>query len=358
MSTEIVQTTTATEQTMNIGEFMIANKTCPWHYNIAGKNGKTEKSKKKEWLIIEGVPCQIISVKDDVIIMNSFTSSKDRLFEVEKNILNDLFTKASINDGYISSSKYPTPIPIIEFENREKVKQMVKKLEEMIKHPECNTTVRKIFEDKLFQMLQSQGAPYITIDKYDQYKKGEITLSAHQRFGSEIFNRNTRWCPPIDITYDEFKVSPSYPAPLGVRPKDFCLPSELLETLKELVTQIYNMPNIDKKSFETIREEFNLQERKHHCCLYCGTCVDANDYSSVYKSETNFMEICHRDPNDRFLTRNMYWGHGDCNRRQGGYSEDERIKDVLQMLRTNSTHLGNYTSQLKNLISTCETTTL
>ena len=34
------------------------------------------------------------------------------------------------------------------------------------------------------------------------------------------------------------------------------------------------------------------------------------------------MEICHRDPNDRFLVRNMYWGHGECNRRQGGYSEE------------------------------------
>ena len=29
--------------------------------------------------------------------------------------------------------------------------------------------------------------------------------------------------------------SPSYPAPLGIRSKDFCLPSELIETIKELI---------------------------------------------------------------------------------------------------------------------------
>ena len=34
----------------------------------------------------------------------------------------------------------------------------------------------------------------------------------------------------------------------------------------------------------------------------------------------NFIEICHKDPNERFLKKNMYWGNGECNRRQGGYS--------------------------------------
>ena len=63
--------------------------------------------------------------------------------------------------------------------------------------------------------------------------------------------------------------------------------------------------------------------------------MDLNDYSSSYMSETNYIEICHRDPNDRFLTRNMYWGHGDCNRRQGGYSEADRIREGLSLAARN-----------------------
>ena len=27
----------------------------------------------------------------------------------------------------------------------------------------------------------------------------------------------------------------------------------------------------------------------------------------------------------------MYWGHGECNRRQGGYSESDRIIDGLRL---------------------------
>ncbi len=333
---------------MNISNstILIAKKTIPLHYVVMGKQGKIENSKKKEWIMIEGVPAIIKEINNEFILLNSFTSSKDRVFLIPLTQVEELFDIAEINDNCIIASKYPLPIPIVEFENREKVKQMVKKLEDMIKHPDCDNKVKQIINDKLFQMIQSQGAPYITIEKYDQFKNNEIKLSTHQRFGSEIFNRNIRWCPPIDIAYDEFKMSPSYPAPLGIRPKDFCLPSELLETLKELVIQIYNMPNIDKKSFESIKESFNLELRDSHCCSYCGKCLDVNNYSSLYKSSENFMEICHRDPNDRFLKRNMYWGHGDCNRRQGGYSEDERIKDIIQMLKTNKTHLTNYMDEL------------
>ena len=47
------------------------------------------------------------------------------------------------------------------------------------------------------------------------------------------------------------------------------------------------------------------------------------------------MEICHRDPQDRFLVHNMYWGHGECNRRQGGYSETDRMLDGSKLMLLN-----------------------
>jgi len=31
----------------------------------------------------------------------------------------------------------------------------------------------------------------------------------------------------------------------------------------------------------------------------------------------------------------MYWGHGDCNRRQGGYSEADRIREGFSLATRN-----------------------
>ena len=96
-------------------------------------------------------------------------------------------------------------------------------IEEWMKKTDSEV-LKKVFTDKLFQMIQSQGAPFIKIDEVLAYKRGDITLTGHKRFGNEIFNRNCRWCPPIDISYEEFKQSPSYPCPLGYSPQRF-LPS-------------------------------------------------------------------------------------------------------------------------------------
>lgn len=310
-----------------VGSFWIAQQTLPFCCTT-----KTGEGKKQEWVMIEGVPCRVISVTAEKTELNSFTSAQKRTFKIDTAKFSELFTTAHIEDDCIHAPKYPTPIHISEFEEREKVSILEKKIKKITKNPECNETVKRIIEDKLFQMIQSQGAPYITIEKYETFKSGSITLSKHQRFGSEIFNRNCRWCPPIDICYDDYVKSPSYPAPLGIRPKDFCLPSELVTTMTEMITQIYNMVNVDKKSFAPFLEDCTLEEREPHKCKYCGEALDVAEYSSEYKSENNFMEICHRDPNERFIKTNMYWGHGECNRRQGGFSEDQRKRDGIRLM--------------------------
>ena len=73
-------------------------------------------------------------------------------------------------------------------------------------------------------------------------------------------------------------------------------------------------------------------KKKNSSCKYCGEKINILEYSSEYKSSTNYIEICHRNPNDRFISTNVYWGHGDCNRRQGGYTENDRINDGLRLL--------------------------
>ena len=313
----------------SVGNFYIARFTLPFNYIT-----KKGKSVKKEWLMIEGVPCKVVDNRENYVILNSFTSSSDRNFEIHNTKMKDLFDETFIIDKAIYAPKYPFPIMLDEFEKRNDAKKLENKLRDMTNNLECDKTVKTIINDKLFQLIQSQGAPYITIEEYEKFKKNETILSKHERFGKEIFNRNCRWCPPIDITYDEYTQSLSYPAPLGIRPKDFCLPSELIETITEMINQIYNMKNIDKESFRDLLPI--LEKRNFHKCKYCGLCVDANEYSSVYKSETNFMEICHRDPNERFLKKNMYWGHGECNRKQGGYSEYQRKKDGLHLMYLNN----------------------
>lgn len=318
------------------GDFYKPIKTMAHKFNTI-----TGQSKNLEWLQIEGCPCEVISIENNYITLNSFAASNNRNFNIPISEFNSYFIKCPIENFYITNlDKYPEgKIHISEFNIREEVKKLKKSIKECVKN--SDKIIKNILNDKLPQLFVSQGAPYISIEKYNQYKKGEIKLSAISHFGSSIFNRNERWAPPIDITYEEFRKSPSYPAPLGIRPKDFCLPSELIKTIKELIKQIMNFDNIDSTCLNTIIPKEN---DKKHKCLWCGETINARDYTSVYSSKDNFIEICHRDPKQRFLETNMYWGHGECNRRQGGYSEEERIQDALRLLKNNPEYSEKYKS--------------
>ena len=311
--------------------YCVANKTVPKHYNT--KDGV---SKNAEWLCIEGVPCIIICKDETKYTLNSFTSSVSREFDVSLDEFNRLFTPI-VPDGnnLLHLEKYPYPINCNEFEYRTEVNNFETILKKAFKAKDISVTTKKIFEDKIFQIIQAQGNQYITMKDYFNFINGEKKLSKHERFGQEIFNRNCRWCPPIDITYDEFIKSKSYPAPLGIRPKDFCLPSELMETIKELINQILNFDNFPSDEFNYLKEKFPFVEKINTFCKYCGECLDYKEYNSVYKSSTNFMEICHRDPNVNFIKTNMYWGHCDCNRKQGGYSEKSVMIDGVKLMFLN-----------------------
>ena len=310
-----------------LGDFYISNKTLPYYVNT-----KKGLSKAQQWVIIEGVPNKIVGIKGNELILNAFTSSDTTTYTVTIQDLDKYFIKAEIIKGCIIAPKYPFPIPCIEFDIRKKCN-----INSTINEKECNLNVKNILKDKLGQMIVSQGSgDCITIDNYNNFINKKIKITQHKRIGGDIFNRNARWCPPIDMTYEEFQNSNSYPAPLGIRSKDFCLPSELFETMIEMITQIYNMRNIDKLSLSKMKSKYNLEEREEHCCKYCGEHIDMNFYSSKYKSQTNYIEICHRDPQGRFLTHNIYWGHGKCNRKQGGYCENVCMLDGIKLLLLNN----------------------
>lgn len=299
-------------------------------------------SKREEWLQVQGAPCKIIAYDDEsgIITLNSLTSSPDRIFDVSIDYFKEHFTFIYPRRGFLRLEAYKVhgkilPIHIREFEKRTLVNNLIANINKIKKNTEICDSVKGIFGDKLGQLIVSQGAPYNTITEYKKFISGEIKLTPNKRFGHEIFNRNNRWCPPVDISYEEFKTSPSYPAPLGIRPKDFCLPSELVETMKEMINQIVNFTNFPQKDYRIIKKILPFIRKRKCRCKYCGKCINFNDYSSTYMSADNFIEICHRDPEERYIKRNMYWGHGECNRRQGGYSEEDRVRDGLILLLNN-----------------------
>jgi hypothetical protein len=316
--------------------------------------------KEFEWVQIEGVPCIVTNTEVDndgnttAIIMNSFTSDPDKNFKVTTEELEEHFSRAIMSkDGFILGlSKYPDgKIHISEFKKRTDVKNITGQFKKI---------PNKDLVSKLDQTVVTQGSVHaITITEYFSYMDGTIKLKSTENFGDPIFNRAKRWCPPINISFEEFKSSISYPAPIGVRPKDFCLPSEIITSVLELVTQMTCFLNSDPEVINIIKTNIldiyapDTVITASYCCKWCNKLVDASMCKSEYKTATNYIEICHRDPNDRFLPRNVYWGHGDCNRRQGGYTEEDRIVDALTLLKYNPEYLKKYTEELRALLNVC-----
>jgi hypothetical protein len=323
-----------------------------------------------EWVQIEGVPCVVVQeiMNDDEeiisLILNSFTSNADSHFKVDMNEIDEQFDTTIIDkDGFILGlNKYPEgKIHKSEFNKRANVKQIAAAIKKI---------PNKDLVNKLEQTLVSQGSTHAaTISQYFDFISGTKKIKTTENFGDPIFNRHKRWCPPIDISFEDYKRSPSYPAPIGIRPKDFCLPSEIISSTIELIKQMTLFKNTDKDLVHYIKTHIldvydespvtdttlsTLSTDNTHesfCCKWCNKVIDANLCKAEYKSSTNYIEICHRDPNDRFLPRNVYWGHGDCNRRQGGYTEEDRIMDAITLLKHNPSYLEKYSSELLSLLS-------
>jgi hypothetical protein len=320
-----------------------------------------------EWVQIEGVPCQVMEeIYDDEglyqgCILNSFTSNPESRFKVAAEELEEHFEPAVMDkQGFILGlQKYPDgKIHNSEFKKRADVQQIASVFKRF---------PNKDLASKLEQTLVSQGSTHAaTIPLYLDYMSGAKKLKSTENFGDPIFNRHKRWCPPIDISFEEFKASPSYPAPIGVRPKDFCLPSEIISSAVELAGQMCRFLNSDRELTAYLQTNIltvygaaaqgrALAAASPFCCKWCNKVIDANCCKAEYKSATNYIEICHRDPNDRFLPRNVYWGHGDCNRRQGGYTEEDRIQDAMTLLKYNPEYLKKYAAELAAILPAAAT---
>lgn len=287
------------------------------------KKDSTEQ-KTTEWPQVQGVPCKMIKEEADAVILHSFLSDVDKNFRVPLAEFREQFAPAEMDGEYILTQAYPSGrIHVSEFEKRKEASKFLAAAMKVVDS--------KSLQDKLKQTFLPQGCTHTSkMDEYLKFKSGEKELKTTENFGDPIFNRTKRWAPPIssEYTHDDFKKTKGFPAPLGIRTKDFCLPSGVLAGAIELVTQMARFENPDPKLRAFLDEKKIEISEGVHCCKWCGKSVDATKCTSAYKSATNYIELCHRDPNGMFTRENVYWGHGDCNRRQGGYTELDRADDV------------------------------
>ena len=304
-------------------------------YNVL-KNYNLGKS--INWMQVEGVPCKIIKKTEHYIYLNSFSSVNNKSkFRVTYEEFENDFKEAKVEDEKIITEKYGL-LDINEFKERENLNNFRKSINTFIKKLNY-PGIKKILEDKINQLMVSQGCTKtIKIDNYNKFDSN--LLKKHERIGDPIFNRSVRWCPPIpnNFTYEDFTKTLSYPAPIGIRKKDFALPSTMIKTIITLLNQIFNMKNVKldeelKNKFSNIINKYNYKlEISEHKCKFCNQSIDINEYTSSYKSCENYIEICHRNPNSNFNEDNIYWGHGLCNRKQGGYTELECIENIFGIL--------------------------
>ena len=233
---------------------------------------------------------------------------------------------------YAPNSTYPDgKIAISEFY----IKSLsIKKLK---KHFENKKNMLDAIEKAEQDAYHSKGNQFCaTIDKYNKYKADPKT-SKLERVGDPIFNRSVRHSPPISKTFtrEDFENSPSYPAPIGVREEDFAWPSEQNEILIELINQIFSCENAPVCPEEIISELGLDIKPGSHMCLWCGTVMDISIMNQDYCSKEHSVNFCHRIPELGTKKGNVYIGHCSCNREQGGYSEAERIDQIIRLAKYN-----------------------
>ena len=322
-----------------VGDYYIPDRTFPRKPLTVGG----EEQKKYVWIAqVEGVPCRLIEDEGSAVRLHSFTAEPGSTVRVPCEEFEAQFTKAEMDGDFILGVKYPGGrLHVSEFDKRKEAIELVARAVKVV----AEESLRK----KLKQVVKAQGCPKaVVIDKYLAFKSGAYVLGPTENIGDPVFNRACRWAPPVDIDYATFKQSKGFPAPLGIRPKDFCLPSEVIHGVTELLVQMARFENapVSLAAFVSQLPGVVLPESAHRC-KWCGETVDAQCCTSEYKSTSNYIEICHRDPNKGFSPDNMYWGHGECNRRQGGYTERDRIEDAIRLLLENPDYRQEFAGRIQ-----------
>jgi hypothetical protein len=284
----------------------------------------------EEW-ICQNIPCIVLYTDSTQVTIKPF--NKSRNFDVPIQDFNDQFVPLVRDAEFVYTEHYPTgkihisefsvnPISIAELKNH------------FDNDPNFVKLLKKVENDSYGGKGNNSC---IIIKDFCKFKENPQS-SKLERVGDPIFNRSTRHTVPVpkDLTRENYEQSPSFPAPIGIRLEDFSWPSEQNEILCELLTQIFNCVNAPECPV-SFKEKFSLIITPNsHMCEWCGETMDIQDLNQVYCSKEHSVNFCHRDPLVGTKKGNVYIGHCSCNREQGGYSEDERIKQIIRLAKYNS----------------------
>jgi hypothetical protein len=294
---------------------------------------KTFVNNGKYW-ICANVPCKVITVDDKKVCYEPFNSKRKYYDNIE--FVKETFENVNSDKEYVYTDYYPDKkIAISEFDVKLPIIEKKKCLDILKKNktpPSIITMVEKAYQDS----YNSKGSTFcINIKIYNDFISGKKKLTALEQIGDPIFNRNSRHTLPIYNTYtqEEFKKNKSYPAPIGIRYEDFALPTEQNLIFKDLIKQIFSSKNCSELPIE-LKTILDISiEKNTHKCDWCGELVDFNDINQNYCSKEHSINFCHKDPCIGTKKGNIYLGHCSCNREQGGYSEIERVKQVIRFLK-------------------------
>jgi hypothetical protein len=206
---------------------------------------------------------------------------------------------------------------------------LIEKAEQDAYHAKGNNFCIKLAEYRAFVTRNSASEETDT--------SGNQKVSSLERVGDPVFNRQRRHCPPVPSSWTraDFEACPSFPAPVGVRAEDFAFPSEQNAILCELLTQVFSCANAPDLSPE-LQAHYHLTIQKNtHKCDWCGEIIDIAGLNQTYCATVHSVNFCHRDPKVGTKVGNVYIGHCSCNREQGGYSETERVDQIVRLAMAN-----------------------
>lgn len=279
------------------------------------------------------VPYKILFNDDFNIILLPF-NGKTKLQILKKDFEKYLY-ELKTDETFIYINSYPNKkIPILEF-NIEIIS-----INNLKKYFSFNKNILHMLKKIEHDALYSKGNRFcITIKEYNKYKLNIDDNKNNKliKIGSPIFNRSSRHSPPISNSFTriDFEKSHSFPAPIGIHESDFSLPSEQNKILIELLNQFFSCKNAPKCPEEIIENlNLNIKENSHKC-LWCGVLLDISELNQSYCSSEHSINICHRNPEFGTNKDNIYLGHCSCNRQQGGYSEEQRIDQIIRLVKAN-----------------------
>lgn len=223
--------------------------------------------------------------------------------------------------------------------NKLKKEEIVRLVKKHVSEPEKSIFLNAIDKAYTDAYIAAGSAPF-TVEDYDRHKANNFNANTLSSIGNPYFNRKPRWAPVADPDLHNSNRN-SHPAPTGIRTSDYASLKHCNEIYLELLCQLFSMEYSSPLPKEISEYLSGKPIKNTHKCHYCGEFMALDLFlGQAYKSKEHAINFCHMDPDEKAQSTkpgNVYFGHTSCNRKQGGFSEKERILDGLRLLNLHRT---------------------